>query len=263
MNILKIFAILIFAGLLYTVEVNATDFTRPSMRVIVNGQLIQGHGGTTRPTLQLPARKFAEMLGAQVTFERDMEEIIITYNGRSFMPQSSFIEGTAYIAPVYLSLIFDHTVEYFDDINLLAITRNGSFNINHIYGIIPTFDGYTEEDLHWLSRIIFAEARGEPFEGMIAVGSVVMNRTYHYAYPNTVREVIFDRRHGVQFSPTSNGSINNTPCMLSFIAAVDVLQGKRNASDALFFMNPRIAGTNWISRNRDYAFSLANHSFFY
>ena len=65
-----------------------------------------------------------------------------------------------------------------------------------IWGV-PTFpeaaDIYSYEDLYWLSRIISAEARGEPFIGQLAVGTVVINRTRSNYYPDTIYKVIFDR----------------------------------------------------------------------
>jgi N-acetylmuramoyl-L-alanine amidase len=75
--------------------------------------------------------------------------------------------------------------------------------------------------------------------------------------------VIFDNKSGVQFTPTVNGSIYNTPSSESFLAAFEVLEGKRNAENALFFINPRYAKSSWVSRNRKYAFTLENHDFYY
>lgn len=59
-------------------------------------------------------------------------------------------------------------------------------------------------DLKLLASIIWCEARGEPFEGMIAVGAVVMNRVNSPAYPNTIFDVIFASG---QFSPVKSGGI--------------------------------------------------------
>ncbi len=121
---------------------------------------------------------------------------------------------------------------------------------------------YNETDLYWLSRIISAEARGEPFSGKIAVGNVVMNRTRHRSYPSTVKGVIFDRRHGVQFTPTVNGEIYRAPTEESVIAAKICLAGYTLSEDVLFFFNPRISTSSWIDRNRPYAFTIGNHWFY-
>ena len=121
---------------------------------------------------------------------------------------------------------------------------------------------YDSDEVYWLSRIISAESRGEPFRGQIAVGNVVLNRVRHNSYPNTIYGVIFDRKHGTQFSPVSFGTIYNTPSESSVIAAKICLEGYSISNSALFFMNPRISTTNWISKNRPYAFTIGKHDFY-
>ena len=96
----------------------------------------------------------------------------------------------------------------------------------------------------------------------VAVGNVVLNRVRHKSYPNTIYGVIFDRKHGTQFSPVSFGTIYNKPSESSIIAAKICLEGYSISDTALFFMNPRIATNNWISKNRPYAFTIGNHDFY-
>jgi hypothetical protein len=263
-------AVAIITMTLAGVEILASDFTRPDLRIVVDNVVIRTYHGAelTDRGVYIPARKFSEMFDATIMWRSDIESVLIFLDGRTYMPSSGFMKNsTAMINAQYLEQIFGHTVEYFPDINLLFINTRGdgisTISNETLFSILPSFDGYSEEDLFWLSRIIHAEARGERFEGMLAVGSVVMNRKYHPQYPDTVREVIFDRRNGIQFSPTANGSINNNPSIQSFIAAMEVLEGKRNASSALFFMNPSIARSTWMRDNRPYAFTLQSHAFFY
>lgn len=121
---------------------------------------------------------------------------------------------------------------------------------------------YNDTDLYWLSRIISAEARGEPLLGKIAVGNVVLNRKASKSYPNTVYGVIFDRKHGTQFSPVSYGTIYNSPTEESIIAAKICLEGYSVSNEILFFVNPKYATSSWISNNRPFAFRIGNHYFF-
>lgn len=121
---------------------------------------------------------------------------------------------------------------------------------------------YRADDLYWLSRIISAEAGGESLLGQIAVGDVVLNRVASRQYPNTIYGVIFDRVGGVQFSPVAMGTIYRTPTASAVIAAKLCLEGTCISSDILFFMNPRIATSNWISKNRPFAFTIGNHDFY-
>ena len=121
---------------------------------------------------------------------------------------------------------------------------------------------YNSTDLYWLSRIISAEAAGESLYGKIAVGNVVLNRVDSPMYPNTVYGVVFDKKGGTQFSPVSMGTIYKTPSAESVIAAKICLEGYSISDEILFFMNPRIATNNWISKNRPYAFTIGKHDFY-
>ena len=118
------------------------------------------------------------------------------------------------------------------------------------------------EDLFWMSRIIHAESAGEPMAGKIAVGTVVMNRVQSSMYPNTVYGVIFDKKFGTQFTPVASGTIYNEPNNESIEAARRVLSGERTDSRILFFVNERIATSNWISKNRIYIMTIGNHKFY-
>lgn len=121
---------------------------------------------------------------------------------------------------------------------------------------------YNDTDLYWLSRIINAEAAGEPFLGKIAVGNVILNRKASSSYPNTVYGVIFDRKYGTQFSPVSYGTIYKTPTAESIIAAKICLEGYSLSDEILFFVNPKYATSNWISQNRPFAFRIGAHWFY-
>ncbi len=121
---------------------------------------------------------------------------------------------------------------------------------------------YDSTDLYWLSRIISAESRGEPLRGQIAVGTVVLNRIRSSSFPNTVKEVVFDQKNGTQFAPVSNGTIYNPPTASAIRAAKICLEGHSVSSRALYFFNPAVSPTNWISRNRPYLFTIGGHKFY-
>lgn len=122
---------------------------------------------------------------------------------------------------------------------------------------------YNEDDLYWLSRIIHAEAQGESLQGKIAVGSVIMARVQSEDFPDTIYNVIFDTEGGVQFTPTKNGAIYNTPNEESVTAAKLVLEGKREAEGCLFFLDPRKSTSFWVPQNRTFAVSIGCHDFYY
>ncbi|MBQ8288296.1 MAG: cell wall hydrolase [Clostridia bacterium] len=118
------------------------------------------------------------------------------------------------------------------------------------------------QDLYWLARIIHAESSGEPIAGKIAVGTVVMNRVKSSLYPDTIYDVIFDRKHGTQFTPVASGTIYNDPSKDSIEAARRVLNGERTDSRILFFVNEKLAPDNWVSKNRTYIMTIGNHNFY-
>lgn len=96
--------------------------------------------------------------------------------------------------------------------------------------------GYTEDDLYLLAAIIDAEAGGEPYEGMIAVGSVVMNRVFSSKFPNTISGVVYQKN---QFEPASSGRLqlilDKGPSSRCFDAAREVLSGVRNTNKLFFW----------------------------
>ncbi len=144
--------------------------------------------------------------------------------------------------------------------------RNGWYQAYLISGdptAVPSAtQTYNSTDLYWLSRIISAEARGEPFEGQIAVGNVVLNRVRSSEFPNTVKGVIFDSTYGIQFSPVANGTIYNTPTESAVMAAKVCLEGYSLSDRALYFFNPALATSSWIRRTRTYLFTIGGHAFY-
>ena len=131
----------------------------------------------------------------------------------------------------------------------------------HPTGIIEsgrTF--YNENDVYWMSRIINAEAGGECMDGKIAVGNVVMNRIDSPLCPNTVYDVIFDNRFGVQFTPAYSGAVYCSPNPESIIAAKLALEGASVIGTSLYFNAS--SSWSWASRNRPYVTTIGNHCFF-
>lgn len=128
--------------------------------------------------------------------------------------------------------------------------------------ITPASSFYVEDEVYWLSRIIYAEAGAEPFEGQIAVGNVVLNRTRAEIFPDTIYDVIFDREYGVQFTPTANGMIYCTPDEESIIAAKICLEGYSLSYEILYFINAALASNFWVPQNCDYVMTIQNHDFY-
>ncbi len=148
----------------------------------------------------------------------------------------------------------------------MGLSQDGIFGTdtrNALYGAASNhyLRTYDDNDIYWLSRLIEAEAQGESYTGKVAVGNCVLNRVITDSYPNNVVKVIFDTNYGVQYQPTKNGAIYNTPSSDSVNAAVAALEGARPVGKCLFFYNPRTSTGNWIKNNRAYYTSIGNHDF--
>lgn len=182
----------------------------------------------------------------------------ITANGRYFASGEPVrnIGGRLYVPVRLMASAFASTVKWDGASYTVRISDSGKAPASgESY--------YDANEVYWLSRIIYAESGAEPFRGKIAVGNVVLNRVASSQFPNSVYGVIFDKKHGTQFSPVASGSIYKTPNSDSVIAAKICLEGYSLNSKILYFMNPRLATNTWISKNRPYAFTIGTHNFYY
>jgi N-acetylmuramoyl-L-alanine amidase len=109
-------------------------------------------------------------------------------------------------------------------------------------GVIP----YTVSDLDLLARLINAEAQGEPYKAKVAVGAVVVNRVKSSIWPNTIKDVIYQKINGYyQFSPVLNGWINYAATAESRQAALDALNGVDPTNGAQFYFDDSTTNT-WL-----------------
>ena len=118
----------------------------------------------------------------------------------------------------------------------------------------------TQNDIELMAKLVYAESRGEPFEGKIAVASVVLNRVLNQGFPNSIKEVIFQPK---AFSCVKNGEIVANPDQSCYDAVLEAISGKDPTNEALFFYNPAIATCSWMksTEKRDTK-SIGHHVFF-
>lgn len=118
-------------------------------------------------------------------------------------------------------------------------------------------------DYHILQRIVQAEAGNCDLTGRILVANVVMNRVQSGQFPNTVKDVVYQKS---QFSPVSNGSIDRCTVSPQTREAVDrALAGEDYSKGALYFMNRAAAqkgAANWFDRKLTYLFQHGGHEFY-
>jgi spore germination cell wall hydrolase CwlJ-like protein len=119
---------------------------------------------------------------------------------------------------------------------------------------------FSEEEVDLLARLVYAEAKGEPYKGKVAVAASVINRVESPKYPNNVRDVVYQTKFGYQYCPVRNGQINRKADEASFQAVEEALKGNDPTNGALSFYNPANSSNSWI-RNRPFSISIGRHIF--
>ena len=100
-----------------------------------------------------------------------------------------------------------------------------------------------QSNLNLLARAIYGEARGEPYEGMVAVAAVILNRVRSSNFPSSVAGVIYQPG---AFTAVDDGQINLKPNQTAYRAAQDALNGWDPSGGALYYFNPNTATNKWI-----------------
>ncbi len=238
-------------------------------------RVLKGEAAEIDGTVYVPIQRFADLFGNfKTVYTEATEEVLITGKQLSVHVRvgDKYItvnERIFYSGAEVLSLggwIFVPLTTISRALDADVTIRTGYYDAFITSGdpssVAWADDYYDETDLYWLSRIISAEARGEPFAGQIAVGNVVLNRVRSSQFPNTVKAVIFDRKYGIQFSPVASGTIYNTPSKSAVMAAKICLEGYTLSHRMLYFYNPRIATSSWIGKTRPYIMTIGNHQFY-
>lgn len=97
-------------------------------------------------------------------------------------------------------------------LSAMGITSSSNSNIS----------SSNSSNLNLLSRVVYSEARGEPYKGQVAVAAVVLNRVASSSFPNTISGVVYQKG---SFDAVSDGQINMTPDSTAKKAAQDALNG--------------------------------------
>ncbi|NLY80680.1 MAG: spore cortex-lytic enzyme [Lysinibacillus sp.] len=102
---------------------------------------------------------------------------------------------------------------------------------------------YSEQDLQLMANAVYGEARGEPYEGQVAVAAVILNRLESPDFPNTISEIIFQPG---AFTAVADGQIWLTPNKRAKQAVLDAMSGWDPSENALYYFNPNTATSEWI-----------------
>lgn len=137
------------------------------------------------------------------------------------------------------------------------IIPGGSSNTST--GTTGTGVSYTQQDLDMLARIIYAESRGEPFLGQVAVGAVLINRVQSSNFPDTLYGVIHQE---LAFESVADGQYGLKPDATAYRAAIAAFSGQDPTNGALYFWNPAKVTNpkNWVW-TRKIVYRVGNHVF--
>ena len=133
------------------------------------------------------------------------------------------------------ALITCGVVYYTNENNAYAVSASS----NEKQLLLQAYDGQV-----W-ARAVNGEARGEPYEGQVAVAAVILNRVRHSSFPNTISGVIYQPG---AFTAVSDGQINVPIDENSTVykACNDALNGWDPSGGAIYYFNPDTATNAWI-----------------
>ncbi len=155
-----------------------------------------------------------------------------------------------------------NAVKYFQRKN--GLTQDGiagpaTLKAMGIYGSSSSSGSNTSNNnnVNLLAKLIYGEARGEPYTGQVAVGAVVMNRVKSSSFPNSISGVIYQSG---AFDAVRDGQINLSPDSSARKAAQDAINGWDPSYGAIYYFNPSTATNKWIW-SRPMTVTIGRHRF--
>lgn len=98
-------------------------------------------------------------------------------------------------------------------------------------------------DLKLMANAVYGEARGEPYEGQVAIAAVILNRVKSPSFPDTPSGVIFEPR---AFTAVADGQIWLEPNDSARKAVQNALNGWDPSGGCTYYFNPATATSKWI-----------------
>lgn len=261
-------SITVLSGIVVSAEhYNIEGFEIP-IDVVINGCIIKTPVNsfleTENDTVYVPIRAISETMGAVVTWTDETKTATVSKDENSIDFSIYDEENTAVI---YLDTMF---------IPVRAVSEKLGYEVrwdDYYYQVwisapdvtveVERIDTtYANPDILIVAQVLQCEC-GPGFEGKIAVANVISNRAKSDLFPDTVQDVIYDRRYGsVQFTIAYNGKLDNTPSKENILAAKCSLDGVIVAPDCLFYQADFVKNS-WMDKNRERAVSIGGNTFFY
>lgn len=144
------------------------------------------------------------------------------------------------------------------NINLIYVGENINTKVGTgVANVSKSVSTAESSEKQLLAKLVEAEAKAEPYKGKVAVAEVVLNRVKSGSFPNSIEDVIYQKG---QFSPVSNGAINQKASEDSKKAVNEALNGTNLTGNALFFYNPSTATSRWLD-TKETTVVIGNHTF--
>ncbi len=223
-------------------------------------------------TVYVPLVSVSKALGATVSVDKFTHKTSISGNGKSlvllenkpynilngsfsfFKPEND--NGTLYVTARFIADMFGADISW----------------DSYRYEVNLTLDGYTvpqeyvetrynDEDLLWLSRIVYCEAGSVSIDAKIMVANVILNRRESPQFPNTIQEVICDTRFGVQFPPSQSDIIYRTANTHTILACKVALNGVMLVPDCKYFSYTS-DNFSWVYENCTLYTVIGNQAFY-
>ncbi len=224
-------------------------------------------------TTYIPLRAFSDAIGGTIEWNEKEIAATMTKDGHTFVfyPQNDYclIDGieSNHSSMIYKDLTFipvravSEVLNYdvlWDDFYLtVQITAPGVEVLEECKDY-----SYTYEDILYLSKITQIESGSQHFQVKLGVAGTVVNRMKSSQFPNSVKDVIFDTKYGVQFPPAHTDKINITPSKETLIAAKCVLNGVNIVGNSLYFIDTKYAPSSWAHNNRPHYANIYDMSFY-
>ena len=112
-------------------------------------------------------------------------------------------------------------------------------------------------DLYLLARVVYGEARGEPYKGQVAVAAIVLNRVKSSSFPNSLSGVVYQSG---AFSIVADGQINLAPNQTAINAARDAMNGWDPTNGCIYYFNPAKTSNQWM-HSRPKVVTIGSHVF--
>ncbi len=268
---------------------HAQDTQITPTSLIVDGTPITTPATLVQDRMMVPATLFNQ-LGAQVSWDEQYRSAVIRHSSvilafpvnRSYasllwngqtqwqseeLSPSAFLQNNrSYVPLAYTANKLGMRAEYDAATHSVSLYTNQPMKLKQLTSSRTRVADASAEDMKWLYRITEAEAGGESYQGKVAVAASILNRVEDPAWPDTIKETIFQVTHYngksyYQYSPVLDKRIYDAEPSAETIRAVDeAMTGSDPSGGAILFYNPAKTDNQWV-RSRPTTVTIGNHVF--